>query len=152
MTPTPERAAEIASFVLAKAAVLDHRTPQPDELVVEAWAESFVGQPVWMAEALRAVTEHYRQPDPSRLMPGDVLARTRAMQPGPDSSDERLHDFVDTLIRHPFSPLVQQVGVPVHTFGGDDEAEQVRAWITEHRTDLVESIRGGDVDARMIER
>lgn len=62
-----------ATVALAKARLLDGRMPSPDPAVIAAWAEAFYRTRVTREEAAAAVIQHYRQPAPRPLMPGDVL-------------------------------------------------------------------------------
>ncbi|MFC9769328.1 hypothetical protein, partial [Rhodococcus jostii] len=85
-------ATHIAQIVLAKAKAIDPRMPQPDRVVLAAWADVFEGQKVWAREALDAVSEHYRAEDAPRLMPGHVLAYCRRQPPW--SSHEHAQQFL----------------------------------------------------------
>src|SRR5574338_215388 len=74
---------DIAGRVLAYAKLLDGRMPQADPGVLKAWTQVFDGQPVFLEESLQAVTEHYRQENAPRIMPGDIIGRIRRMPIGP---------------------------------------------------------------------
>lgn len=97
----------IAKAVLAKASAYDQRMPDPDVTVLEAWTEAFSGGGVWMAEALDAVAEHYRQPRPPRIMPGDVIAAIAKMPV--TSSRERLASEIGFWAQYPYSRRIQEL-------------------------------------------
>lgn len=65
-------AIDTAKSVLAKASFFDQAFAHPDMGILAAWTEA-MGD-VNQADALAAVTEHYSQPGPRRIMPGDVIA------------------------------------------------------------------------------
>lgn len=76
LTTTPETlqmATQAATMALGKAALLDQRMPAPDRNVVRAWAQALHRSLVTPAEAADAVLEHYRQPSPWPIMPGNVI-------------------------------------------------------------------------------
>lgn len=69
---------EIATAVLAKASLFDQAFAHPDLGIAVAWAEAL--QDIDPADALAAVTAHYSQPSPNRIMPGDVLAGVKQLR------------------------------------------------------------------------
>lgn len=96
--------ANIARAVLAKAKALDPRMPQPDRAVLLAWTDVFADQPIWLPDALTAVSEHYRSTN-DRLMPADVLRLIREM-PLKFASEDRIRAWVDHWVNHPFTETV----------------------------------------------
>lgn len=143
----------VARKVLALAAVLDHRIPDPDAagLRVRAWADCFRGADVFETEALEAVRRHYSRPNPFPIAPGDVIATIKTMPV--TSSRERTMAFIARWADYPYSGAIQkltgldwQPSYPtpegVH---GDPAAErefhrrELRHWIATHGEQLVQA-------------
>ncbi|OZD05118.1 hypothetical protein CH275_12165 [Rhodococcus sp. 06-235-1A] len=153
LAPTLDDAIDIAADVLAKAALLDYRMPRRDDGVTAAWAEIFVDEPIWIKEALEAVAIHYKKPDPTRLMPGTVLAIVAAIPIGPDSSDERVDSWLLGCAQHPYSFAIEEhTGVKTPRWddtpaGFDTAAAKAWAtngnivWVREHRDELAQGLR-----------
>ncbi len=99
--------ATIAAKVLAKACIFDHRL-DPAPQTITAWAEAFAdSRRVWTDEALKAVTNHYSQPNPFPIFPGDVIAYCREQPIW--SSPEHAADTLGRLCRdHPHSPAIEE--------------------------------------------
>ncbi|WP_032376679.1 hypothetical protein [Rhodococcoides fascians] len=145
---------EVAARVLAKATLLDSRMPTCDEAVIAAWAEVFDGQGIYLHEALQAVRDFYRGQPRDRLMPGDVIARVKAMPLGSTSSDERIRAWLWASAQYPFSPAIRDAtGIDVPRW--DDTPTELTkaaeivdwartrniAWVREHLDDLIDAIR-----------
>lgn len=132
---------DIAGRVLAYAKLLDGRMPQADPGVLKAWTQVFDGQPVFLEESLQAVTEHYRQENAPRIMPGDIIGRIRRMPIGPQSSTERIDHEINKWANRPWSPaLATLTGVDIP----DDVRETpdaYRQWVDWHRDALHNGIR-----------
>lgn len=94
----------IARSVLAKAKALDPRMPQPDRAVLLAWTDVFADQPIWLEDALKAVSDHYRC-STERLMPADVLRLIRET-PLQFASEDRIRAWVEHWVKYPFSEIV----------------------------------------------
>lgn len=71
-------AIETAKAVLAKASLYDQSFANPDMGIAVAWAEAF-GE-IDCRDALNTVTDHYSQPAPRRIMPGDVIDGVRRIR------------------------------------------------------------------------
>lgn len=144
----------VARKVLALAAVLDPRIPDPDAagLRVQAWADCFRGaRDVFEAEALEAVRRHYSKPNPFPIAPGDVIATIKTMPIG--SSRERTMAFIARWADYPYSPAIEQLTgmrfTPTYPtpegIHGNVEAErefhkqELREWIRAHGEQLVQA-------------
>lgn len=149
-------AIDIAAAVLQRAVTLDHRIQvSPD--AVNAWADCFEDKWVWTEEAVRAVSDHYSQPSPFPIMPGDVLDRVAQMDMNAKSSQERIDWTIDFWAERPYvNGLIESTGVEFTLPVEPDEVRQkgswathdwhrewLRGWVAENRERLVESIRSG---------
>jgi hypothetical protein len=143
-----EKLAKIAGDVLSRAALLDPRI-NVELPVIEAWADLFEGQKVWMDEALKAVNLHYSKPNPFPIMPGDIIAFCANCAPG--SSADHANDFLDYWCDYPYAEAIEEVsGIAPPTFTVPDGltlnerrqhlVKQLTAWVDENRARLVEAI------------
>ncbi|WP_037183798.1 hypothetical protein [Rhodococcoides fascians] len=148
-------ALDTAAAALERAAVLDHRLTVT-EATVQAWADCFTDKPIWLDEAVKAVGDHYSQPSPFPIMPGDVLARVADIELGPKSSQERIDWFLDTWAQHPYArALMEATGVEFKLPPEPDEfrtnswgahnwhRDWLIGWVNENREKLVAAIRSG---------
>lgn len=149
-------ALDIAAAVLARAVTLDHRMHVTPESV-QAWADCFDDRSIWTEEAVRAVSEHYSQPSPFPVMPGDVLDRVAQMGLTAKSSQERIDWTIDYWAQRPYTRgLTDATGVEFTLPVEPDEVRRqgswathdwhrnwLRGWVAENRERLVESIRSG---------
>jgi hypothetical protein len=139
---------DIAKAVLAKAKAIDPRMPQPDRVVLAAWADVFRGQSVWLTEALDGVSEHYRAENPNRLMPGDVIGYCKR-QPVWSSRDHAIA-FLDIWSRHPYSPVIEDfTGIRPPEI---DDRGAYRDWVEAHRERLVDALIARRHEPLAIER
>nr|WP_296764144.1 hypothetical protein [Rhodococcus sp. (in: high G+C Gram-positive bacteria)] len=98
---------EVATRVLALAAMVDRRIPAYDPGAVQAWAFMFEGQGVFVDEAREAVRAHYRKPNAFPIQPGDVIDHCRKMPV--NSSRERLAAEITKWSQYPYSGRVQEL-------------------------------------------
>jgi hypothetical protein len=94
---------ETAVVILGKASLFDSRIPQADKAVAQAWAEA-LGD-INTRDAVQAVIDHYNEPSPDRIVPGDVRARVRKIR----------------------ADRVQRFGNSEPDYNGDDVREGLRA-------------------------
>ena len=133
----------IAQAVLAKAKAIDPHMPKSDRIVLAAWADVFEGQKIWAREALDAVSEHYRDPEAPRLMPGHVLAYCRDLPPW--SSHEHAQEFLTHWAGYPYSDTIERyTGIqwPEVTPPDDMDLKAERAWLAETRLKWVQENLG----------
>ncbi|MBM4707853.1 hypothetical protein GS982_01745 [Rhodococcus hoagii] len=140
----------VATKALALAAVLDPRVPDFDEARVHAWADCFAGRDIFEAEALQAVRDHYSQPNPWPILPGNVIDRVSRMPV--NSSPERVKAFIARWSNYPYSNAIQQLTgldwTPTYPappgIHGNLEAErefhrrEMRQWIADNALQLVQ--------------
>lgn len=141
----------VAQRALALAAILDSRIPDYDPARVKAWADCFVGEDVFEAEALAAVRAHYKRPNAFPILPGDIIAAVRHMPI--NSSPERVMAFIQKWSAYPYSDSIQKLtGLdwrPTYPtpagIHGDAAKErewhiaEMRAWIRGNATQLVQA-------------
>lgn len=84
---------DTAKAVLAKASLYDQSFAHPDAGIAVAWCEA-LGD-IDRDAALRAVTTHYRQPGPRRIMPGDVIDCVRTEQRNRREADRSARVFAE---------------------------------------------------------
>ncbi|KIQ15327.1 hypothetical protein RU01_15420 [Rhodococcus sp. MEB064] len=106
---------------------------------------------------MKAVSEHYSQPSPFPIMPGDVIDRVAQMDLNPKSSQERIDWTIDFWAERPYtSGLVLATGVEFHLpvepdavrlkgswAAHDWHRDWLRHWVAENREKLVAAIRSG---------
>lgn len=132
---------QIATKVLAKAALLDHRI-NPTTETVRAWAECFEGQKVWTIEALDSVRAHYSKQNPFPIMPGDVIAYCEKQPVW--SSNEHAWWFLEKMSNYPYSDAIASytgIRFPEIDPPAGQTLEQERAWLKETRRKWVHENR-----------
>ncbi|MGX4711103.1 hypothetical protein [Rhodococcus ruber] len=144
---------EIARRVVAEAGMIDHRIRRDlneggkINAQVGAWARVFDGQPVWPREALDAVHEHYRKPNPFQIMPGDIIEYCKKQPVW--SSPEHAAWSLDRWADLPHSPSIAQwtgrewPELDASYYGiSDPDALRAhhRALVSERREELISAI------------
>jgi hypothetical protein len=139
---------EIAGKVLARAALLDSRIRDSDEIIL-AWARCFQGQKVWLEEALAAVDHHYQHANPFPLFPGDVIAYC-AQCPVYSSADHARH-FLEFWAQEPYSETIEahtgirppEIAIPDYVPPSDERqfrVEHLTRWVAANRDQLVAAV------------
>ncbi|MEU2106448.1 hypothetical protein [Nocardia sp. NPDC019255] len=137
----PLRLVSIAGEVLERAALLDPRI-KVEPAVIEAWADMFDGQKIWLTEALAAVKHHYLKTNPFPIMPGDVVAFC-AEQPVYSSRDHA-GEFLTVWSREPYSGVIEaHTGIQPPEIAIPDSLprDQHRAFLADHLAAWVEANR-----------
>lgn len=153
-------AVEIATKVLAKAAIFDPRIQVTRETII-AWSECFGSHQVWPREALNAVTEHYSKSNPFPLMPGDIIEFCKAQPIW--SSNEHARHFLVKWADHPMSTAIaDQTGIqppqphiPDGLLWPEEKQlriEALKKWIVDNEGPLVGAILSRQYNAPELEQ